>query len=281
MASTSDHRPKTPGAEHRGDSSTDPGPADAAKAGTSARPERPAPEARQRWRITYARDAVPPEQVGRVALDAWHASVAAARLPVAPSDGDPSRPRLSFAAPLPAGAHGEAELLDLWLVDRLPRWQLREALAPCLPERHRWLDAEDVWLGAPALPGQVVAADWRITLASGAAADTQGIAERLREAARRLLDARTIERTRIKGGAARSYDLRPLVAAIGIEAGPPLVVTARTRFDPERGAGRPEEVVAAVGDAADVPLEVVAMTRSRLLLGADLRREDARRELSG
>ena len=115
----------------------------------------------------------------------------------------------------------------------------------------------------------------------GAAAAPRGRAAPPPQAARGLRHARTIERTRIKGGAARSYDLRPLVAAIGIEAGPPLVVTARTRFDPERGAGRPEEVVAAVGDAADVPLEVVAMTRSRLLLGADLRREDARRELSG
>jgi radical SAM-linked protein len=283
MASTSEDRPKQLGAEHPGDSTADrgsaPGRVDAANAATGARPGRPAPEPRQRWRITYARDAVPPEQVGRAALDSWHASIVGAGLPAATTDGDPSRPRLSFAAPLPAAARGEAELLDLWLVDRLPAWRVREALAPCLPQGHSWLDAEDVWLGAPALPGQVVAADWRIQVAAPASA-AKDLAERLVEAADWLTTAPRIERTRMKAGVARPYDLRPLIAAVGIEAGPPLVVIARTRFDPERGSGRPEEVVGAIADTARIPLEVVAMTRVRLLFTADHRSEDARSQPS-
>jgi Uncharacterized protein conserved in bacteria (DUF2344) len=286
MASTSEDRPKQLGAKQPGDSTVNrggaPGRVDGAKAATSARserPERPASEPRQRWRITYARDVVPPEQVGRVALDSWQASIVGAGLPAAAADGDPSRPRLSFAAPLPAAARGEAELLDLWLVDRLPAWRLREALARCLPQRHTWVDAEDVWLGAPALPGQVVAADWRIEVATAASA-ANDLAERLVEAADRLTAARTIERTRMKAGAARPYDLRPLIAAVGIEPGPPLVVIARTRFDPERGSGRPEELVAAIADTAGTQLDVVAMTRVRLLFTADLRSEDARSQPS-
>ena len=49
-----------------------------------------------------------------------------------------------------------------------------------------------------------------------------------------------------------------------------LSVVARTRFHPELGAGRPEEVVAALADAAGVALAIAAMTRSRLLLADGL-----------
>ena len=180
------------------------------------------------------------------------------------------RPRLAFAAPLPAGARGERELVDLWLTDRIARWQLREALAGRLPVAHEWVDAEDVWLAAPALAGQVAAADWRIELEpDGLPTDAS---QRLEPAARQLLGSRTIERTRVKGGNERRYDLRPLVDSIGIEPGAATVISVRTRFDPERGAGRPEEVIAALGEEAGIALIPATMSRLRLLLTVDLDR---------
>ena len=39
-----------------------------------------------------------------------------------------------------------------------------------------------------------------------------------------------------------------------------------TRFDPELGSGRPEEVVAALGEVAGVELAVESMVRVRLIL---------------
>lgn len=238
----------------------------------SSEPVRPAPvvlEPRQRWRLTFAREPVAPDAVGRAALDAWQVSLAASGLPVAGLEpGGTGKARLAFAAPLPAAALGEAELAELWLTERRQLWEVREALAGRLPEGHRWVGAEDVWIGAPPLAGRVAAADWRVEVEPPAVP-----AERLAEAARILVAARSLPRVRVKGGAEKRYDLRPLLADVAVVAGPgggPCVVRVRTRFLPDQGAGRPEEVVAALAEAAGTTLDIVAITRERLLLVEDL-----------
>ena len=60
-----------------------------------------------------------------------------------------------------------------------------------------------------------------------------------------LLRADRLPRERSKGGGTVRYDLRPLLDDITVEPGPPPIIRARTRFHPELGTGRPEEVVAA------------------------------------
>ena len=59
------------------------------------------------------------------------------------------------------------------------------------------------------------------------------------------------------------------MTSIAIRPGPPVVVRTRTRFDPELGTGRPEEVVGALGDRLDRALEIAAIVREQLLLAAD------------
>jgi hypothetical protein len=242
--------------------------------GSVPTPEPPPPaEPRQRWRLTFARDPVPADQVGRAVLDAWQETLTGCGLPLAGLDlGGGGRARIAFAAPLPAAARGEAELADVWLLERRPSWAVREALADRLPGAHRWVAAEDVWLGAPALAAQVVAADWHIEIA-GPGRDR----DRIADAARRLIAARTLPRTRLKGATEKRYDLRPLLADIAIEpeAVPPvtdgsIVLRLRTRIHPELGAGRPEEVIAALAESADMEIDIGAITRLRLLLGDEL-----------
>jgi hypothetical protein len=239
-----------------------------------------AAEPRQRWRLTFARDPVPADQVGRAALDAWQAMLAGSGLPVAGLEpGGPGRARIAFAAPLPAGACGAAELADLWLLERRPLWALREALAKRLPAAHRWIGAEDVWLGAPPLAGRVSAADWRIEVGDADLSCEPAISrDRLAEAARALIAARTLSRVRVKGTTEKRYDLRPLLADVRVDPadGSPapgadtLVVRVRTRIHPELGAGRPEEVIAALAETAGLAIEIVATTRERLVLADDL-----------
>jgi hypothetical protein len=224
-------------------------------------------EPRQRWRITFAREPVAPERVGRVALDEWHAALAGSGLPIA-TQPDGGRARFAVAAPLPAAARGDGELIEIWLGQRLPAWRLREGLASKLPGAHRWVAAEDVWLGAPALPGRVAAAEWAIVLD-----DPGGTAigrDRLAAAVETLKSARTIPRVRLKGGTERAYDLRRLLAAIALGSDRALTIHVRTRIDPEVGSGRPEEVVAALAGASGLPLRVASLTRVRLLLVDDL-----------
>jgi Uncharacterized protein conserved in bacteria (DUF2344) len=231
----------------------------------------PPAEPRQRWRITFARDPVAPDQVGRSVLDAWQDCLAGSGLPIAGLDPAGSRARIAFAAPLPAAVRGDAELADLWLVERRPLWAVREALATRMPAAHRWIAGEDVWLGAPALAGRVVAADWQVELV-GSEPDR----DRLAAAALELVAARSLPRVRVKGGAEKRYDLRVLFASVALEPGgdpggdPPAArrcrLAIRTRFHPELGSGRPEEVVAALGDVAGIPIEIGAINRVRLLL---------------
>ena len=194
-----------------------------------------------------------------------------AGLPIAWTSAATPRPRISFGAPLPVGVAAEAELLDLVLTDRWPAWRVRGALEPVLPAGWSLVRLEDVWLGGPPLAGRVAAADHRVEIGAGEAGTAPVHPERLRTACAMFRAARSVPRDRRKGEGSVRYDLRPLVLdADVIEDGPPVVLRIRTRFDPERGTGRPEEVVAALGELIGEPLEARTMVRERLLLADDL-----------
>lgn len=221
-------------------------------------------EPRQRWRLVVARDPGAPEATQRELADAWTAAIDATDLPLARTDGDRPRPRISFGAPLPVGMAAEGELIDIVLLERWPAWRTREALEGGLPEGWRLVELIDVWLAGPPLAGRVAAADYRIELAGPADA------EALKNAADDLLRADRLPRERVKAGATTTYDLRPLLIAIDVDPGPPTVVRTRTRFHPELGTGRPEEVVAALGERIGKALDTRSITRERLLLIDDL-----------
>jgi radical SAM-linked protein len=239
-------------------------------------------EARQRWRLTFARSADAPARAQREQVDAWEAGLMASGLPIAGLDLPRPRPRIVFAAPLPTGMPAERELVDLYLVERAAIADVRAALDRALPEGHVLIDLHDVWLGEPALSGQVAAADYRVDVVVGSEAgpstdathDSPGTRATLDRAARVLIERPTLPRTRDKGGRQVAYDLRPLVISVVIDAdtgrGGHLRLLIRTRFDAERGVGRPEEVVAALAEIADLPLEVESIVRARVLLAAEL-----------
>jgi len=196
---------------------------------------------------------------------AWATAIEAAGLPLAGSEGQRGRSRIAFGASLPVGMTAERELIDVVLIDMWPVWRVREALTPHLPEGWRLVDVVDVWLGGPPLAGRVAAADYRIEL--GEVEDVVA----LQRAASELDDARRIPRQRLKGGATVDYDLRPLLVEVAVDPGPPPILRTRTRFDPELGTGRPEEVVGALSDRLGAPLEARSIVRERLLLDEDLR----------
>lgn len=200
----------------------------------------------------------------RDVVDAWTAAFESAGVPIAHTAADRPRPRISFGAPLPVGMAAEGELIDVVLVERWPAWRLREALEPQLPAGWRLVELSDVWLAGPPLAGRVAAADYRIELAG-----SPDVAS-LRRAAAEVLAADHLPRERPKGTGSVAYDLRRLLIEVAVRPGPPIVVTTRTRFHPELGTGRPDEVLAALGDRVGGELEPVAIVRERLLLVDDL-----------
>jgi hypothetical protein len=224
--------------------------------------EVPAPP-RQRWRLVLARAPGATVSAGRELADAWEIALEASGLPLFRPVGR-ARPRLAFGAPLPASLPAERELADIVLTDHLAIWQVRDAVTAHLPAGWRLLDLHDVWLGAPALAGQVAAAEYRIDVG---VADEQTLAA----AAETLMRAPALSRERPKGGSFVRYDLRPLLIDVCVaDPGPPVLLRTRTRFDPVLGTGRPEEVVAALGEATGTPLVIGSMVRERLILADEL-----------
>jgi radical SAM-linked protein len=226
-------------------------------------------EPRQRWRATYRRRPDAPPLPQREQLAAWEASLGASGLPFAGLGLPASRPRIVFAAPLAVGVSAERELVDLFLVDRRSVAEVRVRLAGSLPAGHELVDVHDVWLGEPPLSGQVVAADYRVQLKT--LDDQDPDRARLTASAMRFLSARALPRTREKGGRTIPYDLRPLIADISLvsEHGPAVELRIRTRFDPERGVGRLDEVLAALSELAGMPLESRAIVRERVVLAGE------------
>ena len=217
------------------------------------------PPPRQRWRLVLARGAGAPSLAGRELIEGWETALEASALPLFRPAGR-VRPRIAFGAPIPASLEVERELADIFLTDFVPIWQVREAVTAHVPDGWRLVDLHDVWLGGPALAGQVAAADYRVGLTGG---DGPTIAI----VAADLLAATELPRERLKGGSTVRYDLRPLLVDITVvDEGPPVVLRARTRFDPVLGTGRPEEVVAALGEGVGTSLVVTSLVRERLIL---------------
>lgn len=220
-------------------------------------------DAVQRWRLVFRRTALPAESSQRDQLAAWDEGLRATGLPVAGLDGPRPKPRFALAAPLGNGIPGEAELADLWLTERLPRWRVREALAAAVPAGHELVDLYDVWLGEPPVAGRVVASVYRAVLSGTVDPD------RLAAAVAGLLAADALPRQRRKGEGMVGYDLRPFLAALDVTPRPGggAVLRMDLRHDPARGVGRPDEVLAALGDVlGGDPLPHEALVRESLTL---------------
>jgi radical SAM-linked protein len=214
-------------------------------------------EPRQRWRIVFRRAATASQ---RELVPAWEQAVVESGLPVLMSPGERPRPRLVFAAALPVSAAAEAELADLTLIERRPVWDVRERLERVLPPGNELVSLFDVWLGEPALPGLVIAAEWRITLRE------ETPVEPLRAAVGELLAATSLPRDRQRAGTSTVYDLRPLLGHLSVGATSPPTLHVRTLYHAERGVGRPDEVIAALSERAGRPLTIASLVRERLEL---------------
>lgn len=229
-----------------------------ADSGTASEAPRPiVAEPRQRWRLVFRRRPAAPPLAHRELVDGWLERLAGCGLPLPQGEGTRPRSPLTFAAPLPLGMPVERDLADLVLAERLPITTVRPSLTGTLPEAFELRDLHDVWLGAPPIAASLAGADYLVGLAGDV--DWSVLAG----AARSLLAASELPRHRPRGTTMVAYDLRPLLGDIEVaEQG----LRIRTLFDPARGAGRPEEVVAALGALAGRVLEITTITRERVTL---------------
>ena len=230
-------------------------------------PAVPPREAAQRWRLVVRRETLDGEQVARTQQAAWEAALIATGLSLVGLDTESGRPRFAMAAPLAPAIPGDRELADVWLTERRPRWSVRDALEGALPAGSTLIDVYDVWLGEAALPGQVVASVYRATIG----ADTGGTSGALEAAAAALSTAETLPRERAKGDRTVAYDLRPFIDDIEVRGRPDggIEIRMELRHDPEKGVGRPDEVLAELADRSGVSLDGAALVRERLVLASE------------
>lgn len=225
----------------------------------------------QRWRLIVARSGDAPDLGQRELASAWDDMLDDAGLRDRTA---PERPKLVFAAPVPAGLTADREMVDLFLRERRPASDVRARIGAHLPAGYSLVDLYDVWLGEPALPGLVLAADYQVAVAMAGAAGADPIAAPLlpgvlRAAVTMLLAATAVERTGLRSTKPRGGNLRLLVDDVRVLSDGELWM--RLRFDAALGTGRPEEVVAALGRFAGVALFAGRSHRQRLWLKGEER----------
>jgi radical SAM-linked protein len=196
----------------------------------------------QRLRVTFGRG----EEIKYIThLDLmrfWERALRRAGLPVAYSEGFSPHAQLALAAPLPVGTTGDAELMDVFLAERIAPKTFIEEASKQLPAAMTIISVEETGMALPALQADVRFAEYEVGLAPGASADDA------RAAVDAFLAAETFPWEHKRDDEVRSYDIRAQVESIDVaqQADGPVRLLMRLKND-NTGSGRPEQVVAALG----------------------------------
>jgi len=177
-----------------------------------------------------------------------------AGLPLAYSEGFNPHPKMVFAAPLPVGISGEAELADIEVRGEVAPAELAAKLGACLPRGMNVLQAVRVPPG-PKLTALVREADY---LLAGRLSRTLAPAD-LARIVESFLARESIPVTRQVKGQARTTDIRPGITALAGECrddGVELRLTAAVGV-------RPDDVLASLVEAG-LPADPAGLAVTRL-----------------
>jgi radical SAM family uncharacterized protein/radical SAM-linked protein len=193
-------------------------------------------------------------------------------LPASYSGGFHPLPRMQLALPLPLGAEGLGEWMDLEFSAQLPAEAVRLRLQEALPDEFRLLSAEPVPVHGPSLSQLLDSAEWEIDLGPAPGASSPS-ASAWRDAVAAVLAADTLPwHDRDKKGRPRRRDCRPFLldlhAGTDGEAWDVQRLHLRARVDAQGRSLRPEHLQHWLGEALEQPLTLRAMRRLRLILGA-------------
>lgn len=197
----------------------------------------------RRLRINYRHAIECTVQSGALAR-AWVEAFEAAGLLLERPDGS-RRPRVEAGPALPAGASGEAEVLDAWLADATPAPdEVCRRLAVTAPPGLVPLRAEEIGARLPSLSASLRAATYHVEFVPGSV-EGAPLAERVAS----LLSRPTLEVEEVRGERVRRIDLRALVLSLAeVEERGRVGLEMRLVLEQER-TGRPLTVLAALGCA--------------------------------
>ncbi len=183
----------------------------------------------------------------------WERAARRADLPLAYSHGFHPQPKIHIASPLPLGCSSRCEMVDLSLTGDVQLSNLAGRMQAVLPPGIQVLSIEGVEQSAPVLQSVLIAAEYEVTLNP----DTEPAV-----LARRI-DALMAQATVLRQRRGKSYDLRPLIEEMRLEAsGSDGPTHLHLRLAAREGAtGRPDEVLEALG----IPLEGAQIERTNLI----------------
>jgi radical SAM-linked protein len=205
------------------------------------------PQNVQRLRVVF-RIAQPVKYISHLDLmRCWERALRRARVGLAYSAGFNPRPKLVFAAALPVGFTGSAEVVDVLLEQPMGLERFAAAVKGQLPTGLRLVDVAEVSTALPSLPSQVTAAEYRVIV------ETEEPPPRVQALLDQLLARDTVPRVRQRPDSAKEYDLRPLVHKLWLieSQGEEMVIGMLLQANAQ-GTGRPEEVMAALDMAEAV-----------------------------
>lgn len=202
----------------------------------------------QRIRVTFSRG----DQLRYIThldlMRAWERALRRAEIPIAYSEGFSPHAQISLAAPLAVGVTSDAELMDVFLAERVAPRELLRRLADQLPTGLAATAAHEVALALPALQAEVRAAEYEVDVCGGGASGAAIDPAATQQAVDAFLAAESVPWEHRREDEVRSYDIRALVRSIEVEELPPGGVRLRMRLkNDSSGSGRPEQVVAALG----------------------------------
>src|SRR5438067_4915348 len=157
----------------------------------------------QRLRVTFARGEEMKYITHLDLMRFWERALRRAELPVAYSEGFTPHPQISLAAPLPVGTTSDAELMDVFLTERvMPRVFLEKA-ARQLPAGIAVVSAEEVGLALPSVQADVRFAEYEVTVVG---ADSDDALRKIEA----FLAAATVPWEHRRQDEVRAYDIRAL-----------------------------------------------------------------------
>jgi radical SAM-linked protein len=195
----------------------------------------------QRLRVTFAKG---PQLKYISHLDlalAWERTLRRAEIPLAYSHGFNPQARLQLASGLPLGYTASAELMDVMLAEGVSPEEFVTRVRPVLPEGLSLVDVKEVPLKSPSLQSALRQAEYRV------AVETSLPGDELTSRITHLLACDRLEQQRVRKRRIETFDLRPLVDDLRLEAvGQGHAVLWMRLSAGQRGNARPDAVLAAL-----------------------------------
>ncbi len=190
-------------------------------------------------------------------------------LPVSFTGGFHPLPRLQLALPLPLGAEGMGEWMDLECAREVDPQEALHRLGAVLPEDFSLLSARRVPVSAPSLSQELEGARWRIELLPPSPPSRES-RDRWQQALSSLLASdRLLWHDHDKKGRPRQRDCRPYLRNLQLlpPAGEPGIrLEMEAAIDPQGRSLRPEHLQQWFSDLLGEPLTIGSVQRLELLL---------------